>query len=49
MDSNTLTHEYTLLLQKAYTASSRKEALDCINRSTKIKEALEVAKQLEKR
>lgn len=49
METNTLTHEYARLVRDAYNALSRQEAIECINRSTKVKEALEVAKRLEKR
>ena len=49
MDSLTLTNVYANLMKEAFNATSRKESINFIQKATKIREALNVAKQLEKR
>jgi hypothetical protein len=49
MDSLTLTNVYANLMKEAFNATSRRESINFIQKATKIREALEVAKQLEKR
>ena len=45
MDYNTLTYEYTRLMQKAEQAGDRQEALSCINKATKLMEAIQLVKR----
>jgi hypothetical protein len=45
MDRNVLTHEYIQLMSAAETATNRKEALECIRKATRLKEAADLLAQ----
>ena len=38
MNYNTIIHEMTKLMQEAEKASSRKEAINCLNKATRLQE-----------
>jgi hypothetical protein len=45
MEINQLVHEMVHTLQAAEACGNRKEAIDCISRATKLREAIDAAMQ----
>jgi hypothetical protein len=45
MDYNNLINEMLHLLQKADTCTSRKDAIDCLNKATKLQEAADLVRK----